>query len=75
LIDYKHKDTAISVIWGNYHDIFLTRESNGNHHANENGETPTCLNPRGKKACNGLITALLQSIMKIRSQGAMENHR
>jgi hypothetical protein len=45
-----------------------------NHQANEHRKTSTSLTPGDWKARKSLSAALLQSITKIGSQGAMKNH-
>jgi hypothetical protein len=54
------------------------RKISGNHEANDNGEkhahkfNPEA--PRDMKAYDNIKTSLLQSIMKIGSQGVTKNH-
>jgi hypothetical protein len=44
----------------------------GNLQANGNGNPPSGITPGDRKACNSITAALLQSVRKIGTQGAMK---
>jgi hypothetical protein len=53
----------------------LTRKSSGGHQAKKKKGGKNIISPRNKKACHNTSTALLKTVVEIRTQSAMKSSR